>query len=133
MAFTITLYLAGTRLLNTKIPSGPETVARTAPVVRVLTSICAPGTAALLESVMVPVIVPVVDWLKTQPHSSAMAQSTRAICFIGMTNLPRSKFSQLVFRSTVHTLRLPIEYDPKYTILYNVAASRSAGGDLHRR
>src|ERR1039458_8020980 len=51
-----------------------------------------------------------------------------------MTNLPRSKFSQLAFHSTVHTLRLPIEYDPKYSILYNVAASRSAGGgDLHRR
>src|ERR1039457_2758002 len=74
-------YLAGSKLLNRKIPSGPLVVARANPVVRFFSSTRAPGTAALVESVTVPSRLPVDVWANTQAHRSAASENAAIIRF----------------------------------------------------
>src|ERR1035437_2723244 len=78
----VKLYLAGSKLLNRKIPSGPLTVVRTNPVVWFFSSTCAPGTAALLESVTIPSRSAVVVCANPGTHRSATSENAAIIRFV---------------------------------------------------
>src|ERR1035441_4463606 len=90
------------------MPSAPVVVVRTDPRATLRNSTFTPGTAAPLESVMVPSRPPVVVWAKAQAHISARKHTARAARLHVITNLPVSMVRLLphAYRSEEHTSEL---------------------------
>ena len=72
-------YLAGSRLLNRKIPSAPDVVVRVNPLFGFFNSTLTAGTAAPLESTTVPTRLPLVDWANPQMHKSTASENAAII------------------------------------------------------
>ncbi|SPE38604.1 hypothetical protein SBA3_2910026 [Candidatus Sulfopaludibacter sp. SbA3] len=82
LAVIVKLYVPGSTPFNIKIPSAPDVALRVVPALGSLITMVASGTAAPAGSITVPCKMPVVDWLKTQPHMKAKAPMKCAIRLI---------------------------------------------------